>query len=203
MPPTRASLSIAAVAAALFGIDLVLVVSRATSATDRSVEMAIQAVPWGPLGAVFGGIDWLGGPRQAALGVTATIGALLWRRRRAIYFAAGFGASLLKGGVDLFIHRPRPSGAGIRVLVHPGGPSFPSGHATFFTWTSVLLAALIGESRPRAAPFAYAAAALVIVTVDVSRVYEGAHWPSDVVGGTLLALAWSGIVLAVARKLRH
>jgi undecaprenyl-diphosphatase len=65
------------------------------------------------------------------------------------------------------------------------GPSFPSSHAA----TSAAAAVIVCWSAPLASGFAVAAAALI----GISRVYNGVHWPTDVVVGWLLG---TGVGLA-------
>lgn len=38
-------------------------------------------------------------------------------------------------------------------------------------------------------------AGVVIALVCIARVWAGDHWPSDVVGGFLLGLGWSAVVI--------
>lgn len=71
--------------------------------------------------------------------------------------------------------------------------SFPSDHAT-------VLAGLMLVNFTVGAPWRWAAAALLVLT-EASRIYIGAHYPSDVLGGLGLAgmLVWAGQAPAAVR----
>jgi undecaprenyl-diphosphatase len=62
----------------------------------------------------------------------------------------------------------------------------------------VLLAVwVLRTCRSRPARLAAApAAAVVIASVGISRVYLGVHYPTDVAGGILLGAGWAAIVAA-------
>ena len=118
----------------------------------------------------------------AALTIPAAVIAW-WRCRQvALVLVLAFIAAL---GIELLLKelvaRPRPFGA------HGFGHSFPSGHvlaATAF-WGLVPPWAYLVTRRRWLWLLAVIAAAASIAIVGVSRVYLGAHWPSDVVGGYL------------------
>lgn len=114
---------------------------------------------------------------------------LLWRRRlsAALHWAAasGFGL-LLTQSLKLGLQVPRPGElySGVSAF------AFPSGHALMSTTVYGFLAVLAArELPPRARRWAYLGATLVIVPVAFSRLYLGAHWLSDVIGGLCLGLA--------------
>jgi membrane-associated phospholipid phosphatase len=75
-------------------------------------------------------------------------------------------------------------------LVHVGGYSFPSGHATnSLLGVGVLLLALLPLMGRRTAIAAWVVGVLVVLVVGFDRVAIGAHYISDVLAGWLVALA--------------
>jgi membrane-associated phospholipid phosphatase len=163
---------------------------------DLPVALVVQRVGWGPLVAAMSVTNWVGGWWQFAVGLAAVAVMALVDRRAGWLMAIGSMASLLDNLYKLALARPRPSGSLVHVLNVVGGYSFPSGHAVFFTWLSFMaafsLAPLVGR---RLRPVLWAAAGCLMVTACLGRVWAGVHWPSDVLGGALLALGWSAFVL--------
>ena len=81
---------------------------------------------------------------------------------------------------------------------HYSGGSFPSGHATQAVAIYGMLALVLSMRRPvRVRVWLWAVAALIALVVGASRVYLGAHWMSDVLGGYALGATWLAIVVAV------
>ena len=76
--------------------------------------------------------------------------------------------------------------------------SFPSGHSTMSLVVYGMLAFFISRGMSAGRRWSLMAAAAVLIGgIGFSRLYLGAHWLSDVVGGFALALAWiSALVLA-------
>lgn len=136
---------------------------------------------------VFGG---RGGRRLAVTGAVAIVAAAL------------ITDEVLKG----LVQRPRPFDATqlgdlVRIVgSRPGGFSFPSGHAA----TSFAAAALLSRLGGGWAWTVWLLASLI----GLSRIYVGAHFPLDVVGGAAVGLfsAWLAVRLLgdpLARRRRR
>lgn len=94
--------------------------------------------------------------------------------------------------IKFWFTRPRPCHVmqDIQLLVGCGGGySFPSSHAVNNFAGALILAFFL----PRAKWWFMGFAAVIAF----SRVYVGVHYPSDVIGGTVIGLIIAGIVLSV------
>jgi undecaprenyl-diphosphatase len=76
--------------------------------------------------------------------------------------------------------------------------SFPSGHAFLSTVTMLSIAGFVGLASKRTdiARLCIVLAWVMIVLIGLSRLYLGVHWPTDVIGGWLLGVAWASLVTA-------
>jgi membrane-associated phospholipid phosphatase len=116
------------------------------------------------------------------------------RRWEALLLPASMLATLLNVGLKELVDRPRPAADLVAVSDHPSSPSFPSGHAD----TAVVLYGLLFYfitlyvRRPVLRLLGQAICMWVIVFAGMERVFVGAHWPSDVLGGYYLG----GLTLA-------
>ncbi len=130
------------------------------------------------------------------LAVTVTLW-LVWRRswHTAVYWVgvAAFGevlVQLLK--FTLGRRRPLDLYTGVELF------SFPSGHAVVSTVMLGFLAFLLSRRQTMQTRLIIAAlAGLYVALVAFSRLYLGAHWLSDVVGGISLGVAWVSILAMV------
>lgn len=128
---------------------------------------------------------WLGGDRRRGLySPTAVFAGRRAARHAAVASGLGFLLGLgLNQIVLLFVHRMRPSDAGIShlLLAPTTDPSFPSDHATAVF--AIVLAFIVGGRR--LAAIGFLCLALLVV---LSRIYLGAHYVSDILGGIITAL---------------
>ena len=122
----------------------------------------------------------------ALLGICATVALYLTKRPWAALLCA---VTLLGHPLNLFLKQPygklRPEEGAVSVLLPAVGLSFPSGHAMSSVLFYGFLAFLVWVHLPRRRPrlFWTAALAALAFCIGWSRVYVGAHWFSDVIGG--------------------
>jgi membrane-associated phospholipid phosphatase len=135
-------------------------------------------------------------PAPFAVLAAAVVGAGLARRRPRLAVAAA--AAMLAANVTTQVLKPaladwRPFVPG----AHVAEGAWPSGHATA---AMSLALALVLVSSPRVRPFAAALGGLAAAAVACAVLVLGWHYPSDVVGGFLVAAFWSCLVAAVALR---
>jgi membrane-associated phospholipid phosphatase len=162
---------------------------------DRPVTRALVGIRDPLLTDIMRAITALGGTAfVTAVVAAAAVGSYYVTRRRrwpTFLVATILGAVALDNFVKYVINRPRPM---LRPLVDPFGSSFPSGHAAAAAALSCALAFLLSRDRGgRAQAAIWAIAAVVVILVAISRIYLGAHWLTDVVGGAVLGGFWTAI----------
>lgn len=196
----RRLLAVAAACAVLAAALTAYVVASPLNSMDVSIERDVQGVNWGPLALTFPVFSFIGDAKGAI--VEAVIFALvLVLNRRAWLFAAL--ASLSAGWYSLLSHvivRARPTTAQVlQVTEHPGASSFPSGHTMFMVTVVTVLIVCFGYRFLRGWMLVagWLLAGLVVIAIGIARIDSGAHWPSDVLAGFLVAVAWLTLVLSI------
>ena len=134
---------------------------------------------------------------DAAVLLPLIVAALAWFVARRLWLSAAYWvgavgvAQLLAQVIKLALHRPRPTPlyAGAEAF------SFPSGHAVMSAVVYGLLAwLLLRRASPYWQRMGGAAAMALVLLIGLSRVYLGAHWMSDVLGGLGFGVAWVALV---------
>jgi membrane-associated phospholipid phosphatase len=132
-------------------------------------------------------------PLVVILAAICAAGWALGRRRQAIAAAALVaGANVVAQMLKVALAHPRVQAVGVEPL---GPEAFPSGHATA-SMSVALAAVLVAPARWRATVASLAAA--YVIGVCTSILVLGWHFPSDVIGGLLVA---SGVFFCVVAAL--
>jgi membrane protein DedA with SNARE-associated domain/membrane-associated phospholipid phosphatase len=138
------------------------------------------------------------------LGLLLLVGVTWWARTRSwrplwLLAAADLGAWVLSDTIKHLTGRARPPAA--QAIGHWVGHAFPSGHTTKAAAVYGMLAALLAAATPRwgRKVSVWTAALLLAGLVGLSRLYLGANWLTDVLGGLALGAAWLFALLTVAR----
>ena len=108
------------------------------------------------------------------------------------------GANLTTHLLKPLLAQPRPAGL-LHGVTTIGAASWPSGHATA-AMSFVLCCVLAAPSRMR--PFVVAIGAVFAVAVCYSFLALGWHYPSDVLGGFLVATTWTLLAFSGLRAVQ-
>ena len=123
---------------------------------------------------------------------------LCWRKR---WMAAGHWLAALAFGLALTAWL----GASVDIPKPPSvssGFGFPSIAVTMSTIIFGFFAVLIARELPgRTRVWPYLVSGIVVALIGFARLYLGAHWLSDVIGGMLFGLVWL-LVLGIAYRRR-
>jgi undecaprenyl-diphosphatase len=199
----RVPVILVAIATAIaVGVITGIVVMHPYLQVDATIERDIQATNLGPLTLTFPFFSWLGGPGGIPMQIVVILLVLLLNRRAWFLALATLAGGLWYEAIVHLVNRPRPVvGQVLRVTEHPGSTSFPSGHIIFITISAAVLMLCLGHRYlPRwARPIGWAVVAGIVAAVGLDRIYAGTHWPSDVLAGLLIAIAWLTFVVSLRR----
>lgn len=115
-----------------------------------------------------------------------------------ILFATIGGAFLSLGLKELFARERPPA---LFHLVHVKSLSFPSGHAVISSVVYLTQAALLAKSHSGNSVKVYilSVALVLVFLIGISRIYLGVHYPTDVLAGWSVGLAWASFCWLAAK----
>lgn len=160
-------------------------------------------IPRGPawLPQTMRDVTALGGGTVIAL-FTLAVAGYLWLRKKyqslVLLVITVVGGGLLDYGLKLVVGRGRPT-----IVPHfmsVDSFSFPSGHSLMSMAVYLVLAAIVSPQLPdrRSRVYIVSVALFLTFIIGTSRLYLGVHYPSDVLGGWSLGLAWATLCWLVA-----
>jgi membrane-associated phospholipid phosphatase len=190
-----------ACAGALILLALVAYGIDAAQRADASLLARFAALRESDLGTLARGLVHLGDPLPLLLMLALACGIALWRRRPLDALAAVVvvaGASLTTQVLKVLLAHPRVQPVlGEHQL---NAIAFPSGHATAAASAAIAFAFV---APPRLRPAVLAAGLGLVAAVGCSVLVLRWHFPSDVLGGFLVASGWGFAVLAARRTIER
>ncbi len=174
---------------------------------DVSINHWIRSIPVPGFGQLMVAVSWLGSNIVPVVLVVSAGVALMAAGFRLEGLVCLIGVSLgdaINSLTKLIIARPRPDSSLVEVMRHYNFNSFPSGHVVFFVeyfgFLFFLTYVLLKRGPVRNALLSILS--LPILLIGLSRIYMGAHWPSDTVGAYLAGGIWLTLMIEVYRRLK-
>jgi len=198
--PVRAEWLWALALTCIFGALAAAVSTGLTDRFDEQIHVLLRlssgalAAPW--MQELGRDATALGGTAVLTFVTLATVGYLLLARRlgaAALIAVSVAGGQLLQEILKAYLARPRPPMVAPVSYADLDSWSFPSGHAMMSTIAYLMLARLILREQARLPARIYVLMVTItlILGIGLSRVYLGVHWPTDVIGGWTIGLAWA------------
>lgn len=203
--PFARTTAVAAISIAI--IVVVVVLARAMAGSDSwnhmelGVDQAFSMHHLAVLNALALAIAWILSPIHGLILITLVCLGVWWRVRDPLvsltFALVVFGGWLSSELIKIVVHRARPD---FHLLAHPlsfetSFDSFPSGHTCLATALALGFVFLLrGRARQR---LAIVLGALFVVVVALSRLYIGAHYPTDIIGSVIYTSAAMTAFLAI------
>jgi membrane-associated phospholipid phosphatase len=181
---------------AALGFVVLAVVARTVPyfGIDLTITRAVQSYHGAIFDRVMFYISWIGFfPQSLFFGIVPSallfFTGLRWEAVVTLFAACSAGVATL---VKLIVHRPRPSVDLVHVFREIPNSGFPSGHVLTFTalcgFFAFLAYTLLKRSWERTGLMIVYS--VLGVLMGLSRIYQGQHWFSDVMGAYLLGSLW-------------
>lgn len=172
---------------------------------DLQISHAIQNIHYSWFSTVMNLVSKLGNDFYLELIVGLAVGLLLYVGLKAEAIKAALFAliSAVAGSlIKLVVARPRPDSSLVQIQEISNGKSFPSLHVLIFTafFGYMFFLALTKVKTPWLKFLIATGSLFLILTVGVSRIYLGAHWASDTLGGYLIGAFFISFISDHAKR---
>lgn len=176
-----------------------------TSSFDNYVTHKIQELTSENFISLMKFISIFGDPIIAPLSIifTSLLFFLTYNRKECFFTLTVIIADLFNILIKILIHRPRPTLENAKILLKFTQSGFPSAHVVHYVvFFGFLLAVMLVHKNISLflRIFVGILSAFLILAVSISRIYLGAHWATDVLGGYLFGFIYLGIILKLYLK---
>lgn len=160
---------------------------------DIKTSLLIQKFQANWLDKLMLAISFFGELPYSLLSVVIIATIFYWKKykREGLFIVSILLSGLIILGIKNIINRPRPTTFYVRLVEVNRFQSYPSGHVLSYTLFFGFLVILMNTLKgiPKATRITFTSlSAFLIITIAPSRIYLGAHWFTDTVGGFLLGL---------------
>ncbi len=179
------------------------VLEKEAFAIDKAILLFIHRFANPLLDTLMVSITRLGDPKVVVPMTLIIIGLLFWQRHRVeaqIFALDAMGGAVLSYVLKLAFNKPRPQlwESPIRETTF----SYPSGHALGSMVLYGFLSYIFATMYPRYAKWFYGIATALIISIGMSRLYLGVHWPTDIVAGYGIGFLWITVCITLLRLAR-
>ena len=167
---------------------------------DLAISRTVQSIHSPAFDLLMKAVSSVGGGRVFPFAAVFFTGLILFLNLRleALYLSISPVLSLLAGSLTkLLVFRPRPADGLVSIYKNLSDRSFPSSHTLVYTVIFGFLF-FIALTRLPSSPMRFLLlflSAFLVATIGLSRVYLGAHWASDVIGGYLAGIAFLSLTI--------
>lgn len=201
---TRVAGFVTGLLAASFTILAVFAAGPESLKYDRRLLTWLQASDWPVLTQPGTFTNWAFETTPVICMIAIVAVALVWRghRAEALLWLVVVALKPLNGVLKSLIESPRPGPEFVRSSEPASGWGFPSGH----TSSAVLICGFAAWYLSRRQSSArriliWTAASFVVLLTGFGRMWVGAHWPSDILGGILWPGAAIVFILAIVEPM--
>lgn len=181
----------------LFVITTIFVNLNKTVFFDTNIHNFINNLPFNDM--FWKSITFLASPTFIIIALIFLIIFIKNKVFSFLIFINTINVFLLNQGLKLIFSRPRPEFK----LIEEAGFSFPSGHAMISLSFYGFLIFIIWHMNLKHKNLLTILLVILIILVGFSRVYLGVHYPSDVLAGFVLSLAYLLIFIKIVKQYQN
>jgi len=190
------------------GFSLLAITAKRLTHLDVDIQIshAIQNISYPAFSLAMNSISWIGDGINFEIIVVLAMALLFFvgLKKEAIKTALLAAASATSGSlIKSFIDRPRPDATLVDVKAILNDKSFPSLHVMLFTafFGYMFYLAIFKVKTAWIKTLIATASMILILSIGFSRIYLGAHWASDVLGGYILGAIFLFIAIKLSRRI--